>query len=289
MRVLVTGGTGQVGRALVASAPGHIDVVAPPRDRLDLADTRSIADYLGAERFDLIVNSGAYTAVDLAEREQVLADRVNHLAVKAIAEAAGDARLVQISTDFVFDGSSGRPYRPEDATFPLGAYGRTKRDGEKAALMRADTLVVRTSWVYAAAGKNFVNTMLKLIAERDEVRVVADQVGTPTHAASLARAIWALAGATLPECRVAHWTDAGVASWYDFAVAIREEALAIGLLARAAIVVPIRTEDYPTPAERPNYSVLDKTTAFGQLGPARHWRDELRACLGQMAPPQVGQ
>lgn len=288
MRALVTGSTGQVGRALVASAPGHIDVVAPPRDRLDLADTRSIVDYLGDERFDLIINSGAYTAVDLAEREEVLADRINHLAVKAIAKVAGGARLVQISTDFVFDGSSGRPYYPDDATFPLGAYGRTKRDGELAALTRTNTLVVRTSWVYAAEGKNFVHTMLKLIAERDEVRVVADQVGTPTHAPSLARAVWALAGVPLSDGRIVHWTDAGVASWYDFAVAIREEAISLGLITRAATIVPIRIEDYPTPAKRPSYSVLDKTTAFAQLGPARHWRHELRVCLAQVALQRAG-
>jgi dTDP-4-dehydrorhamnose reductase len=170
------------------------------------------------------------------------------------------------------------PYAPDAPTNPLGAYGVTKRDGELAA--GADALIVRTAWVYAAVGSNFVHTMLRLMRERDELRVVADQIGTPTHAASLAGAIWTLAahGAT----GTYHWTDAGAASWYDFAVAIQEEALARGLLTRAIPVIPIRTADYPTPAARPNYSVLDKTTTFAITGPARHWRDELRDCLTSM-------
>ena len=136
---------------------------------------------------------------------------------------------------------------------------------------------MRTAWVYAAQGNNFVHTMLRLMRERPEVRVVADQIGTPTHAAGLAAAIWALVGANATG--IHHWTDAGVASWYDFAVAIEEEASAIGLLTRAVPVVPIRTADYPTPAQRPAYGVLDKTATWAIAGPARHWRAELRDCL----------
>jgi dTDP-4-dehydrorhamnose reductase len=182
---------------------------------------------------------------------------------------------VHVSTDFVFDGKASSPYAPDAPTRPLGVYGATKRDGEIAA--GADALIVRTAWVYAAAGNNFVRTMLRLMAERDEVRVVADQIGTPTHAASLARAIWALAAAG--STGHYHWTDAGAASWYDFAVAIQEEALALGLLSRAVPIVPIRTVDYPTPAQRPAFSILDKTTTWAITGPARHWRAELRDCL----------
>ncbi|MFQ3666287.1 MAG: sugar nucleotide-binding protein, partial [Sphingomonadaceae bacterium] len=162
----------------------------------------------------------------------------------------------------------------------VGAYGRTKLAGERAVFAaHAAPLLVRTAWVHAARGHNFVATMLRLMAERDEVRVVCDQVGTPTHATSLARAIWALlaTGAT----GIFHWTDAGVASWYDFAVAIQEEALAAGLLGRAVPILPIRTEDYPTPARRPACGILDKSATYALIGPARHWRAELRDALAE--------
>lgn len=282
MKALITGGRGQLARALRAAAPDGWQVVAPTRQELDICDPVAIGRALqGAP--DLVINAAAYTAVDRAESEPDAAGRVNAEAVAALADACRERtiRLVHYSTDFIFDGRSGSPYRPGDVPAPLGVYGRTKLTGEQAAAGVLDNLVIRTAWVYGAGGSNFVATVLRLLRERDELRIVADQVGTPTHAASLARATWQLAG---QDARgVLHFTDAGVASWYDFAVAIQEEALAAGLTERTVPIVPIATADYPTPARRPAYSVLDKAETWDRLGgPARHWRAELRAMLAQL-------
>jgi dTDP-4-dehydrorhamnose reductase len=235
----------------------------------------------------VVLNAAAYTAVDRAEEDSERAFAVNVLGAEHVARAAAQlgARVIHVSTDFVFDGLSSRPYRPDDAPHPCSAYGRSKLAGEAAVLSaaRERAVVVRTAWLYSAHGGNFVKTILRLLAERDAVRVVADQIGTPTWASTLALVLWQLAAR--PDLRgVFHWTDAGVASWYDFAVAIREEALAAGVLAAAAPVVPIRTEDYPTPAQRPPFSVLDKTAIWDALGlEPRHWRCELRAMLAELA------
>ncbi len=284
MRVLVAGSGGQLGRALTALAGPDAEIIAPAEADFDITDRDAIARALSRARPDLIVNAAAYTAVDRAESEPERAMLLNGTAPGWLAEAAraAGAAIVHVSTDFVFDGARGSPYPPDAAPVPLGIYGATKLAGETAVLAaHPEALVVRTAWVYAAQGQNFLRTMLRLMAERDEVRVVADQVGTPTHAASLARALLALvrAGAA----GIHHWTDAGAASWYDFAVAIQEEALARGLLARAVPVQPIRTADYPTPARRPSYSVLDCASARALIGAPAHWRVELRAALDMMA------
>ncbi len=280
MRVLVAGAGGQLGRALQATAPEGVTVIAPPEAEFDIGDLDAIARAIADARPDTLVNAAAYTAVDRAEADSDTAQRINATAVHHLATAANAAGIgfTHVSTDFVFDGTAHSPYPTTAAPSPVSVYGRTKADGEAAAqAAHPDTLIVRTAWVYAAAGSNFVHTMLRLMQTRDEIRVVADQIGTPTHADGLAAAIWALhaAGAT----GIHHWTDAGVTSWYDFAVAIHEEALALGLLVRAVPIVPIRTEDYPTPARRPPYGVLDKTSTWAMTGPARHWRAELRDCL----------
>jgi dTDP-4-dehydrorhamnose reductase len=277
MKFLIAGAGGQLGRALQASVPPGASVIAPPEADFDITDPARVAAVVEASGATHLVNAAAYTAVDKAESEMDRARAINVDAVATLAAAARTHALgfVHVSTDFVFDGTAHSPYPPEAPANPVSVYGATKRDGEIAA--GPDALIVRTAWVYAAAGNNFVKTMLRLMAERDEVRVVADQIGTPTHAAGLARAIWALAAAG--HTGTCHWTDAGAASWYDFAVAIQEEALACGLLARAVPIIPIRTVDYPTPAQRPAYSVLDKTTTWAITGPARHWRVELRDCL----------
>jgi len=281
---MITGAGGQLGQALRTSGPAGADIVALGRAGLDIGDAGAVATQVARIGPDLIINAAAYTAVDRAESEAEAVWRINaagagHLAAAA---AAGQARFVHVSTDFVFDGSGGGPYRPDHPTAPLGVYGASKRAGEEAVLAACPgALIVRTAWVYGAAGHNFVRTMLRLMAERDAVRVVADQIGTPTYAPGLARAIWALdaAGAT----GVHHWTDSGAASWYDFAVAIQEEALAMGLLDRAVPVMPIATADYPTPARRPLYSVLDKASAVALVGaPAPHWRVHLRDMLGEI-------
>jgi dTDP-4-dehydrorhamnose reductase len=281
MKVLITGANGQLGRALQATIPSDVSIVATGSAELDIGNASAVDALMSAERPDAIFNAAAYTAVDKAESEEALAMRVNAEGVANLARgaAAVGARLVHVSTDFVFDGRSGIPYAPEAPTAPLGVYGRTKRQGEIAA--GPDALIVRTAWVYGSQGGNFVRTMLRLMAKRDEVRVVADQIGTPTFAASLADALWRLHAAGAKG--LFHYTDSGAASWYDFAVAIQEEALAIGLLARAVPVIPIATSDYPTPAARPHYSVLDKSATFALLGGAApHWRVNLRKMLKEI-------
>lgn len=283
MKTLITGAGGQLGRALSQHVVPDVEIVVCDRAALDIGNAEAVMAAVAAHRPDVIINAAAYTAVDRAEQEPEIAARINHLGVQNLADAARNmgARLVHVSTDFVFDGMHHRPYRIDDTPRPLSVYGATKWAGEQAALSDPNSLIVRTAWVYGVDGGNFVKTMLRLMAERDEIRVVADQIGTPTHAASLARAIWALMGQGATG--IAHVTDAGVASWYDFAQAIQEEAFAIGLLDRLVPILPIATEDYPTPAVRPAFSVLDKSATSALLGvPAAHWRTELRLMLIQL-------
>lgn len=278
MKALVTGVNGQLGKALLATRPEGWDCVALDRATLDLADADAIARLVDAEQPDLVLNAGAYTAVDRAESEPELAMAINGTAPGAFAKAlAGSGkRLVQVSTDFVFDGASGRGYRPDDARNPQSVYGASKAAGEDAA--GPDAIIVRTSWVYAAGGANFVRTMLRLMRERETLSVVADQIGSPTWATGLAQTLWGLAGKAQPG--IYHHRDAGVASWYDFAVAIAEEAQALGLLDRTPAIVPIATSDYPTPAKRPSFSVMDVTATRKLLGDANvHWRANLKTML----------
>lgn len=279
MTTLIIGAAGQLGQALAKCTAG--EVTCWSRAELDLQDVSEIALRIGELQPQLVVNAAAYTAVDKAESEADLAYRVNRDAAGAIATGAArvGARLVHVSTDFVFDGTASSPYTPDAARNPLGVYGASKAAGEDSVMAAAPgALIVRTAWVYGAGGNNFVETMLRLMATRDTVSVVADQVGTPTHTGSLARAILALSakGAT----GVHQFTDAGVASWYDFAVAVHEIARAQGILVGDVMVRPIVTADYPTPARRPAYSVLDKTSTWAALGaPAAHWRSELENML----------
>ncbi len=279
----MTGGGGQLGRALQALAPKDVTVIALTHAELDIADEGVVSTLVAREAPDLILNAAAYTAVDRAESEPEAAARVNAQAPGVLARvtAARGIRLVHVSTDFVFDGMLGRPYRPGDAPNPLSVYGASKLAGEEAvAAADADALVVRTAWVHGATGANFVATMLRLMAERDRLGVVADQIGTPTHVDGLAEALWRLAASDARG--IVHHTDAGVASWYDFAVAIREEGLALGLIDRAAQVTPIATADYPTPARRPGIAILDKESGWTAAGiTPLHWREGLRRALIQ--------
>lgn len=278
MKALIVGSGGQLGRALLAAAPPGTQVIGHDRAALDITDAAAVQAAVAAAQPDILFNAAAYTAVDKAEGDEDAALAINATAVGVLAHVAKrlGAHFVHVSTDFVFDGKSGMPYSPDAPTAPLGAYGRTKLAGEQAA--GSDALIVRTAWVYAPTGGNFVRTMLRLMAERPEVRVVADQIGTPTYAPGLAAALWALVRQGVHG--IHHYTDSGVASWYDFAVAIQEEALAAGLLDRAVPVLPITTADFPTPARRPPYSVLDKSSTFTALGaPAPHWRVQLRQMI----------
>ena len=281
MKTLIFGAGGQVGRALQALAPAGNIITAIDNDVLDLTDSAAIAPYIRTVAPDLIINASGYTAVDKAESESDLSYAINATAPGAMAQAATEigARFIHISTDFVFDGKTHLPYPPDAPTIPLSVYGASKAAGEASvAAAGGNALTVRTAWVYSAGGANFVNTMLNLMASRDQLSVVADQIGTPTHADSLARALWALAATD--HKGIVHFTDAGVASWYDFAVGIYDLGTAAGLLDSAVRINPIPSTAYPTPAARPHYSVLDKSVTWSLLGyTADHWRHELAAMM----------
>ena len=278
MKALVTGANGQLGRALAASVPASVDLIALPSAKLDITDPAAVEAAIREHAPNLVINAAAYTKVDAAEGVPHLADRVNRAGVANLARATqqNGVRLVQVSTDFVFDGMASHAYRPDAPTAPLNIYGKTKLDGEAAAGPAA--LIVRTSWLYSAYGNNFVATMLRLMRERATLRVVDDQIGTPTSAHALANTIWDLAA--IDRTGLLHYSDSGVASWYDFAVAIMEEGVAIGLLDRPIEVLPIPASEYPTPAKRPHFSVLDKRDTIAAIGrvPA-HWRANLRDVL----------
>jgi dTDP-4-dehydrorhamnose reductase len=288
VKVLITGASGQVGSALVRSAAPQAELCAPSRHELDIGDAGAVRAAVEAFQPALIINAAAYTAVDKAESEPVLADAINARAPRYLAEAASaipGCRLLHVSTDYVFNGRATVPYEPTDPTDPLSVYGRTKLAGEQAVLgvLGERAVVLRSAWVYAAQGKNFLLTMLRLMRERGAVRVVADQKGTPTAAASIARALWRIA--ELPGVHgILHWTDGGVASWYEFACAIAEDARAAGLLSQPVTVTPITTAEYPTAAHRPANSVLDSRASVDTLGiKPPHWRESLATTLAQMA------
>jgi dTDP-4-dehydrorhamnose reductase len=293
MKLLLLGGNGQVGRELRRSLPSLGQLVVATRDGAD-ADT--IADFDAPESLvaliaqvapDVVVNAVAYTAVDKAEIESDAAYRINAEAVAAIAGACATtgALLVHYSTDYVFDGGATLPYREDDATSPLGVYGASKLAGEQAIRASgARHAILRTAWVYAAHGKNFLLTMLRLAGERDELRVVDDQVGAPTPAALIADATAALIRNGVDRSGTWHLTAAGETSWHGFAEAIIDEAQALGLIARKPQVVAISTADYPTPARRPAYSVLDTARVRADFGIAPpQWREGLRRTLEELA------
>ena len=290
MKILLTGANGQLGQALCASVPPESALVATSRQELDLADAQACRSAVHNHRPDWVLNAGAYTAVDKAESEPELAQAVNAGAPRAFAEALADigGRLLQLSTDFVFDGSQGHPYRPDQPRSPLGIYGSSKAAGEEAVEQILGCgaggagAILRTSWVYGPVGRNFLLTMLRLHRLKgeagDPLQVVADQVGAPTATAGLAKACWAVIQRRVTG--VCHWSDAGAASWYDFAVAIGELAAARGLISHAADVVPIPASAYLTPAQRPSYSLLDCTATRQQLQlQPQHWRCALQEAI----------
>lgn len=293
MKVLLTGREGQLGTALQASLPEGVILIATGRSELDLADHAACRQAVRDHRPDWVLNAGAYTAVDRAESEADRAMAINAGAPQAFAEVLRDTggRLLQVSTDFVFNGAQGSPYRPDQALDPLGVYGATKAAGETAALALPGARVLRTSWVYGPVGKNFCLTMLRLHAMKaaagEPLGVVADQVGCPTATHTLAAACWRAIGigTDADGPRTLHWSDAGASSWYDFAVAIGELGVAAGLLERAAEVSPLTTADYPTPAQRPSYSLLDCTASRQSLAmDPIHWRASLAQVLAEVPP-----
>lgn len=282
-KTLVLGAQGQLGHELLATQPAEYDVVPYDRHLLDITDAEAVDAVVTAEAPDVIINAAAYTAVDKAESEPGLARAVNVDAARNLARSASGvgARLLHLSTDFVFDGRSDRPYQPDDATSGLGVYGQTKLAGEQAVLAHGGEgmLILRTAWIYSVFGHNFVKTMLRIMAQRDELSVVNDQRGTPTWARGLAATLWMLTERSELN-GVYHWTDDGEATWWEFATAIAEEATNCGLLHRPVTINPVSTAEYPTAASRPSYSVLDCSTTVSDLEVQQQpWREQLRGML----------
>jgi len=285
MKVLIVGSKGQLGTTLSQTVPPTFSAVSLDLPEFDIADPKAVNDMVEKENPGVIINASAYTAVDKSEDESDLAFLVNATGPENLAMAAKKigCRLIHISTDYVFDGKVYSPYAPDADCTPLGVYGKSKRQGEiNIEKIIDDFLIIRTSWLYSQYGNNFVLTMLRLMNERDEVNVVADQVGAPTWASTLAKAIWAAADKKRLKGYY-HWSDAGVTSWYDFSVAIQEEGLALGLLNRKVPVRPITSAEFPTKTTRPPYSVLNCRDSWSDFDvePVQ-WRVALRQMLKGM-------
>ncbi len=286
MRILITGRNGQLGKSIskaVTSSQSTDEFFFIGRDEIDLSNATSIAHYFDNNSFDIIINCAAYTAVDKAESEVELADRINHLAVKQLAQIANkqQAKLVHVSTDYVFDGESNVPYLESDTTNPINVYGKTKLAGEHAVLasMPYGAIIIRTSWVYSEYGHNFVDTMLRLGKERDELNVVGDQIGSPTYAGDLAAVILHIIQTEVflnssQETQIYHYSNKGVCSWFDFA----KEIFAFAGIRCA--VSPITTEQYPTPAQRPTNTLMNKDKIAQTFGiNLRYWEESLKTCI----------
>ena len=286
MKILVIGANGQLGKSvqkIVSSAKQNNEFVFVGRGELDLSQEESIASYLNNNKFDIIINCAAYTAVDKAEEEQELANQVNYLAVKQLAEITNkqQAKLMHISTDYVFDGESERPYIETDETNPINIYGKTKLAGEKAiqAIMPTNAIIIRTSWVYSEYGNNFVDTMLKLGKERDKLNVVNDQIGSPTYATNLANAILKIIEnknyqTKSPATKIYHYSNKGKVSWYEFAKEIFE------LADIHCAVKPITTKQYPTPAKRPKNTLMNKAKIAKTFSVGiSNWKESLNTCI----------
>ena len=298
MKILVTGKNGQLGSELQKTCPSNIELICFGSKELDISNAEQVNELITAHAPDIVINAAAYTAVDKAETDTERAYAVNEQGAANLASACKNtnAKLIHISTDFVFDGTKTMPYESGDSTNPLGVYGASKLAGEQAIsnVLGADATIVRTAWVYSVFGNNFVKSMLNLMQQKDQLGIVVDQVGTPTWAASLAEMLWSLTAKNSTQndgvssensnkAIIYHWTDAGVASWYDFAVAIQELALDKGMLTKAIPISPIPAVNYPTPAKRPAFSVIYKTEAEIASGVKTiHWRKQLSSMLDEL-------
>lgn len=282
-KILITGTHGQLGKSLerLTSARNDIEAVLTDVDNLNLTDREAVENEISSGGYDFIVNCAAYTAVDKAESDDVAAARINTEAVGNIARAARAARVkvIHISTDYVFSGQHHRPYDELDEPYPTSVYGRTKLEGEgMLTSFCPDAVIIRTSWLYSEFGSNFVKTILKKGKELGALKVVSDQIGTPTYAGDLADAIMAIVDSEKWIPGVYHFSNEGVASWYDFAI----EILQMGGEPQVK-VTPCATKDYPTPASRPNYSVLDKSKIKRTYGiEVPYWKDSLRKCIDRL-------
>ncbi len=296
MNVLVTGANGQLGtemRNVFAGSAHHVvftdinDIPEVRTEHLDITDPRAVEAAIGENGIEIIINCAAYTNVDRAEDDAAAAQLLNASAPATLAAAASaaGATIIHISTDYVFGGDASIPYRETDRPSPLGIYGRTKYEGEKAIeASGCKCLIFRTSWLYSPYGSNFVKTMRRLLAEKDSLDVVSDQVGTPTYAADLAALIYKIIDEGLHDrTGVYHFSDEGVCSWYDFAFAVRELSGTVGMDGRVCEIRPCSSGEYPSKARRPHYSVLDKTKVKETFGVSiPHWTESLKTCIARM-------
>ena len=286
MRVLVTGKNGQLGKSIhkIVTNKGQTnEFVFVGREEMDLDRSDNITNYFQHNNFDIIVNCAAYTAVDKAEEEHERANQINHLAVKQLAEVSRKqkAKLIHVSTDYVFDGYSDKPYEETDKTNPINEYGKTKLAGELAIqeVMFTNAVIIRTGWVYSEFGNNFVETMLRVGEERDEINVVSDQIGSPTYAADLAEVILKLIDFQNNEkpTEIYHYSNQGKISWYDFSKQIFKAANI------DCWINPIKTQEYPTLARRPQNSLMDKEKIYKKIGiKPRCWKESLAICIANL-------
>lgn len=288
MKILVTGSTGQLGQSVISAKPKNIDLVITDRKKLDLLNLRNCEEVIMSEKPDWIINCAAYTNVDQAEKEVELSNITNGLAPEAFARAISKIKgnLLHISSDYVFDGEQNYPYTSKQKRNPINQYGVSKALGEKLIekniINNASAIILRTSWLVGPIGKNFIITMLKLHSEKDLINVVSDQFGAPTFTKDLANVCWDIIKLknSKESSRILHWSDSGVASWYDLAEATGEIGIELGILKKRAEVIPIKTKEYPTPAKRPRYSLLDTKETSKLIGRIpNHWRDNLKKLL----------
>ena len=281
-KLVVIGKSGQLAWEIARLVP---EAMCLGREDIDITSSEDIAAKLDKINPDAVINASAYTAVDKAESDEENAYLLNQTAVANLAQycKSNNVFFVHVSTDYVFNGEKGSPYTVDDAIEPQGMYGITKEAGEAevTSILPAASAILRTSWVYSSHGNNFVKTMLRLMAEKPQLGVIDDQIGSPTWAKGLARAC--VEAASHRTAGVYHWSDEGVCSWYDFAIAIQQLGLEKGLLQQAVPVKPIPSSAYPTPAKRPHYSVLDKTlTRETFTSPLNHWREQLSAMMDEL-------
>ena len=282
MNILVTGANGQLGNEMQVLARENLQHTYFFTDvqELDICDEQAVYAYVSEHKIDIIVNCAAYTAVDKAEDNVELCDKLNNIAPGYLARAAqaNGAAMIQVSTDHVFDGTAHIPYTEEEPTCPASVYGSTKLAGEQNVMDHCEkAMVIRTAWLYSIYGNNFVKTMIRLGQERDSLGVIFDQIGTPTYANDLAQAIFAAINKGVVR-GIYHFSDEGVCSWYDFTIAIHRLA---GIA--SCKVKPLHTADYPAKAPRPHYSVLDKTKIKDTFGiEIPHWEESLKRCINQL-------
>jgi len=287
MKVLITGKGGQLAWELEQLAPVNYEILSVGIEQLNISNQTLVEQFITNEKPDVVINAAAYTAVDKAEEETKVAYAVNENGIKNLALACEKtgARILHVSTDFIFDGAASTPYQTNALPNPINVYGASKLAGDIALqkILPDNHVIVRTAWVYSVNGNNFVKSMLRLMHEKEQLDIIYDQIGTPTWAKGLAQWLWAVVEKEDVN-GIYHWTDAGVASWYDFAIAIQELAIEKGLLKKAIPILPIPTTAYPTPAKRPAFSIIDKSSAEEVSSlQTKHWRKQLSLMMNELA------